>query len=157
MLSLALFAAVLVLISRISIFRGVNERLTSMIASFTGEGAADGSSLLRKKMQRGRLCAVPENADFRHRHRLLRRAFTAHDQQKHLPSQQLHWNSWPAAVSVGTALYYVPRLALLRDFWSSRFLRNRPGHRVPDDFAAASDYGLRRGSSTRKRCSTCIC
>ena len=26
---------------------------------------------------------------------------------------------------VGTALYYVPRLALLRDFWSSRFLRNR--------------------------------
>ena len=33
-------------------------------------------------------------------------------------------SGWSGGI-VGTALYYVPRLALLRDFWSSRFLRNR--------------------------------
>ena len=38
-------------LSQLRIFGGVNERLRDMLASFTGEGKADGSSLLRAKMR----------------------------------------------------------------------------------------------------------
>lgn len=123
-LSLALFAAVLVLISRISIFRGVNERLTSMIASFTGEGAADGSSLLRKKMREVGFAQFLKTpifgigigcSDVLLQHTINRSTYLHNNYIELLACGGI----------VGTALYYVPRLALLRDFWSSRFLRNR--------------------------------
>lgn len=123
-LSIALFAAVLVLISRISIFRGVNERLKTMIASFTGEGAADGSSLLRKKMREVGFAQFLKTpifgigigcSDVLLQHTINRSTYLHNNYIELLACGGI----------VGTALYYVPRLALLRDFWSSRFLRNR--------------------------------
>lgn len=51
LLIVALFAVLVLVLSQLRIFGGVNERLKTMLASFTGEGNADHSSLLRAKMR----------------------------------------------------------------------------------------------------------
>lgn len=50
-LTVVLFGVTAALLSRLRLFSGVNERIVSLLVTFTGEGKADGSSLLRATMR----------------------------------------------------------------------------------------------------------